>query len=147
MDNKMDNKKVLKIYGILFIILAMFNLVSLGLNFSGSESLTAIENIPANILNVLSGLIFSLIIIEILVELFLGIMGIQQSNGKYKGKIHITLAKIMLTLSVLYIVLMLPTFIAKEIEFSALIDEVTMSAVWFGYIDFAKKVLEEPVNE
>ena len=100
-----SNKKLLKIYGALFIFLAVLDLVTLCVScFSGNmnfandvQSLDGMENL----LHIFTNILLAIIGIKIMIELFLGIIAIQQSEGKYKGKSHIIIARIILIVTIM----------------------------------------------
>ena len=79
----MIESKTLKIYGIFFIVLAIFDAIMLGVNwFSGEYNELLSANIEGISQDVIQGVLIALVvvmIIEILVKLFLGIRGIQKN--------------------------------------------------------------------
>lgn len=92
-------KKNLKVWSILYIILAIIDVVSIiGAYLSGDLKVSNIsENMQTSVLIVVIGLA----ILMALAKLFLGIQGYRQANDKTKGTGHITFAKIIFVLSII----------------------------------------------
>ena len=92
-------KKNLKIWSVLYIVLAIVDVVSIvGAYIGGDLKIAnASENMQMGALIIVIGLT----VLMALSKLFLGIQGYRQANGKTKRTGHITFAKIILVLSII----------------------------------------------
>lgn len=109
---KEDTRKKIKIFGILFLIIALSQIVILIASyFSGDMSVSnvvkesgAAESIAkaSIMIGIGIGAIF------ILIDVIMGVRALQQANGTYKGTVHISLAKFLLVLSIIAFAISLP---------------------------------------
>ena len=83
----LDSKKVLKIYGVLFIFFAVLDIITVASNwFSSNINDIQLLDGTESIVKVITIVGLVIIALEILIKLYLGVRGIQQSKGIYKGK-------------------------------------------------------------
>ena len=75
-----------------------------------------------------------------LVTLFIGIMGLRQAAGKFKGKANIVLAEIMLVINILLAAVGIYGLIKGSNEFSSVCQSVIYFAFYYAYIRCAKNV-------
>lgn len=137
-----NSKKTLKIYGILFIFLAVCDVGILALNyFLGDFKEINVEGISENIIQGVTIALAVVIVIIALIKLFLGIRGIQQSNGTCKGKSHITIAKIVTVISIISVIASIPELKLETSVIINLLDEVVTISILFDYIRNSKKLM------
>ena len=81
----LDSKKVLKIYGVLFIFFAVLDIITVASNwFSNNINDIQLPDGTESIVKVITIVGLVIIALEILIKLYLGVRGIQQSKGIYK---------------------------------------------------------------
>lgn len=140
-----NSKKTLKIYGILFIFLAILDVGMFALNyFLGDFKEKWNMNVVGISENTIQGvtIAFVLVILIIaLIKLFLGIRGIQQSNGTYKGKSHITIAKIVIVMSIISVIASIPGFKLETSVIINLLGNIVTISILFDYIKNSKKLM------
>lgn len=135
-------KKNLKIWSVLYIILAIVDAVSIvGAYLSGDLNVSDVsENMQTAVLIIVIGLA----VIMALSKLFLGIQGYRQADGKTKGTGHITFAKVVLVLSIITFVATIPGII-NEYSYKKISDlclNLFSLVVVFDYIKQAKYIKE-----
>ena len=128
-------KKNLKIWSTLYIILALVDVVSLiGAYLSGDLK---VANVSEKIQTAVLVIVVGLAILMALSKLFLGVQGYKQVNGKTKGTGHITFAKIIFVLSIIFCVASIPNMInaCSYKTISDLCLNLFSILVVFDYID------------
>ena len=156
-----EHKKNLKITSYVIIILAIFNIVLMGINFATGElrenakKLTeesisqtegASEELGGNEDKVVDMAVYGVIgitAIGVLFDLYLGIAGLRQANGTSKGKANIILATIVFVLALIGLVLMIISLTKDQTSISSLISSLASLIIMFYYIRYAKKVVEQ----
>lgn len=103
-------KKNLKIWSILYIILAIVDVISLvGAYLSGDLK---VANVSENMQTAVLVIVVGLAMLMALSKLFLGVQGYRQANGQTKGTGHITFAKIIFVLSIIVCFVSVPDLIS-----------------------------------
>lgn len=126
-------KKNLKVYSILFLVLAIIQVVI----FIAGE-LTG--NVPSGAAFVMGAICSGVIV---LAELIMGFKGIAYANGSGKGTLHITIAKIAVVFIALGLVIDIFGLVTKTGGVSELIISLIDLVFVFGYIKEAKAVAAE----
>ena len=135
-------KKNLKVWSILYIILAIVDVVSIiGAYLSGDLK---VANISENMQTAVLIIVIGLATLMALAKLFLGIQGYRQANDKTKGTGHITFAKIIFVISIIGCVAYIPDIINgfNYRKISDLCLNLFSLFVVFDYIKQAKYIKE-----
>lgn len=137
----MDNKKLLKFYSIFFLFLAFVDLIMILSNFIGGDVQklwnTQIDGLSVGLAHGFIIFLIGIIVLIALIKLFLGIKGLQQSNGKVSGKLHIILAKIGLFFMGIVVI-----FSIIDFDLRVLIDNLISFMVLFDYKKLCQKLLK-----
>lgn len=140
----LDSKKVLKIYGVLFIFFAVLDIITVASNwFSSNINDIQLPDGTESIVKVITIVGLVIIALEILIKLYLGVRGIQQSKGIYKGKTNIKLAQIILVLTVILALIELPGLKLEKSSIMGIMDDIVVIFIICDYIKYGKKVLDE----
>lgn len=140
-----NSKKNLKIYGILFIFLAIWDVFTLIVNYFLGDYKEiwniSVEGVSANIIQGVTIAILLVIVIIVLIKLFLGVRAIQQSNGTYKGKSHITIARIAMVISIILVIAAIPGLKLETSVIMNFLDDIVTVSILFDYIRNSKKLM------
>ena len=156
-----ENKKNLKVTSYVIIILAIFNLVLMGIGFAtgeirqnaenlATESISQIEGSSED-LDAMKGTVVDFTVygtigaatIGVLFDLYLGIAGLRQAKGTSKGRLNIILATIVFILACIGLVTMIVPLIKNQTSISSIFSSLASLLILFYYIRYAKKVVDE----
>ncbi len=155
-----EHKKNLKITSYVIIILAIFNMVLMGINFATGElrenakKLTeeyvsqtegASEELGGMEDKVVDMAVYGAIgvtAIGVLFDVYLGIAGLRQANGTSKGKANIILATIVFVVALIGLIPMIGSLAKNPTNISSLFSSLLGLIIMFYYIRYAKKVVE-----
>lgn len=152
MDFKEQPRKGLYGFGIVFLILAAANLVSIIASFAGGQ--LKVENIVEQAqtteslarTSIIIGICIAVVVILVLV--YLGIMGIRAANGQSTGSSHIVIARICaVILSISFILVVISFFSAPKKDWVGLCTSAASVFFSIYYIRFAKIVRAENRGE
>ena len=104
----MKKKTELLIYGIVLIALAIIDIFSLAMNFRGGlvESLTADTEFSVEIVKAVLYVMVGISVLSILLGLYLGIKGIMESRNPSGGRLHISLAKLVGIINLIFAIIL-----------------------------------------
>ena len=155
-----ESKKNLKVTSYVIIVLAIVNVILLGIGFATGQlkneaeakiqetmqesgaSAAEIEESHDIILNAtLYGTIGG-IALGVLLDVYLGIKGLHQSEGKIKGKGNIVWAKIIFVLSIISIAMSIIPLTKGQVSVSSFISSLAGAIIIFYYLKYAKEVVE-----
>ena len=143
------NKKALKIVSYAIILMALVSIATVAIDFfSGNYSEEVLAKTVGSQWN--SGLyipylIFAIgiVAIFILLDIFLGIRGIKQADGKVNKYGHITLATILFVLDAISCVFAILSMKNKTIEAVSFSQNTVITLLLFLYISSAKALKEK----
>ncbi len=156
-----QDKKNLKITSYIVIVLAIVNVIFLGIGFANGELKKGIEarvdetmiqsGASADEIEQSHDLVFNLSLngtiigvgIAVLLKLYLGIKGLHQAGGKIKGKGNIVWAKIIFVFTAISVFSSIISLNKGEIQLSSLISSLADLVIIFYYMKYANKVVEE----
>ena len=156
-----ENKKNLKITSYVIIILAIFNIVLMGINFATGELrenakklteeyVSQTEGASAELSGVEDKVVdmavygtIGVVAIGVLFDVYLGIAGLRQAKGTSKGKVNIILATIVFVLALIGLIPMIISLTKNQTSISSLFSSVLGLIIMLYYIRYAKKVVEE----
>ena len=156
-----ENKKNLKITSYIIIILAIFNILLLGIGFANGQLKQEVEDIVQDTMtesgaspeeveqshDLVFNLSFYAIIggtaINVLLDVYLGIKGLRQSEGKGKGKANIVWARLIIVFTIISTIMSITSPSRGRIPVAA----ITNILIVYYYMSCAKKVLEEKEEE
>lgn len=133
------DKKILKTYSSLFLILAGINVYNLIYTLVFNMPDISELNISKEVFIAIS---IGIITIIVLAELFLGIKGLKQAKGKAKGMGHITLAKVAFAFYVIGTIMLVVDFINKKQDVISLLTSIGSALIIYLYIKSAKALKE-----
>lgn len=136
-----DSKVAMKWWGIAFLIIAFTNFGSILYSYFKGD-FKALFVLPTETKTVVAIIFFAIFGIIFFIELFLSIQAFRQFSGKYKGKSHITLAKIFSVVIIILAIVNIIGFINKTVSFANCWISIADVIIIFGYIDCAKKLRE-----
>ena len=136
-------KKSLKASSILLIAIAICDVLGVALSLIGEDvrNVAAESGVSADILRVFTIIFFAYTAIVFIVEMYLGIAGLMQLNGK-KGYIHITVATIVFVLVTIVFVISIISGIMTGFDWGGLAVDIAMLSVLFQYRKSAKELKE-----
>ena len=155
-----EHKKNLKIISYVIIILAIFNIVLLGIGFANGQlkqeveervqdtmvqsgaSAEEIEQAKDVLLNISFYGSISGVVIGVLFKIYLGVKGLSQADGKVKGKGNIVLATVVLVCSIISVCTSIMPLIRKEISTPSFVSSVCGLIVIAYYVVAASKVVK-----
>ncbi len=155
-----EHKKNLKITSYIIIILAIINIVLIGIEFATGElrenakKLTeesisqtegASEELGGMEEKVVDIAVYGTIggtVIGVLFDVYLGIAGLRQAKGTSKGKANIILATIVFALAIIGLIPMIISLTKDQTNISSLFSSVLGLIIMFYYIRYARKVVE-----
>ncbi len=154
-----ENKKNLKITSYVIIILAIFNIVLMGINFATgelrdnarklteesiqAEGATESEEVEGNVVDMAVYGTIGATAIGVLFDVYLGIAGLRQAKGASKGKLNIILATIVFVLALIGLIPMIISLTKNQTSISSLVSSLLGLVIMFYYISYAKKVVNE----
>lgn len=154
-----ENKKNLKVTSYVIIILAIFNIVLMGIGYatgdlrenakklteeSISQTEVASEELGGNEEKVVNMAVYGTIgaaAIGVLFDVYLGIAGLRQANGTSKGKANIILATIVFVLALIGLIPMIISLTKDQTSISSIFSSVLGLIIMFYYIRYARKVV------
>ena len=136
--------KTLKINSFVLVILAILDVViMIGQIMANKLSVGKIMEL-ANTTQQIAELSMAAFIgansVVLLVTLSIGIMGLRQADGKFKGKVNIVLAEIMLVINFLLAAVAIYGLFKGSNDFSSACQSVIYIAFYYSYIKCAKNV-------
>ena len=140
-------KRNLKIYSLLFLVLAIVGVVQLVLAYlQGDFNVSAIaQQTGASeqlaLIVVIATLAF--IAIVILLEAYVAVKGVKQANGTGKGASHITISKIMMVFIIISLAGNIYYIIKGQIDWLGLLRAIIGVLLVFGYIHEATALFAE----
>ncbi len=155
-----EHKKNLKITSYVIIILAIFNIVLMGISFAtgelrenakklteeyvsqtegASEELGGMED---KVVDVAVYGTIGVTAIGVLFDVYLGIAGLRQANETSKGKANIILATIVFVIGLIGLIPMIISLTKDQTSISSLCSSVLGLIIMFYYIRYARKVVE-----
>ena len=158
MDN---NKQNLKITSYIIIILAIINIVLMGIDFANGhlrenaaklteESISQTEiaseelsEIKEKVANMAVYGTLGATAIGVIFDLYLGIAGLRQAKGTSKGKANIILATIVFVMALIGLIPMIFSLTKDQTSISSLFSSLAGLIIMFYYIKYAKKVISE----
>ena len=156
-----EHKKNLKITSYVIIILAIFNIVLMGISFATGElrenakklteeSISQTEGASEELGGVEDKVVdmavygtIGVAAVGVLFDVYLGIAGLRQANGTSKGKANIILATIVFGLALIGLIPMIISMTKQQTSISSIFSSVLGLIIMFYYIRYAKKVVEE----
>ena len=156
-----ESKKNLKVTSYVIIVLAIVNVILLGIGFATGElrenakklteeSISQTEGASAELggmeERVVDMAVYGTIgatAIGVLFDVYLGIAGLRQANGTSKGKANIILATIVLVIALIGLIPMIISLTKDQTSISSLFSSLAGLIIMFYYIRYAKKVVEE----
>ena len=156
MDN---NKQNLKITSYIIIILAIINIVLMGIDFANGhlrenaaklteESISQTEGaaeelggMEEKVVDIAVYGALGVTAIGVLFDLYLGIAGLRQANGTSKGKANIILATIVFVLALIGLIPMIISLTKDQTSISSIFSSVLGLIIMFYYIRYARKVV------
>lgn len=143
-----NNKTALKVVAYALILLAIVNVATVAIDFfSGNYSEEALSKALGNQWN--SGLympylicVIGIIAISIILEIFLGIRGIKQADGKVNKYGHITLATILFVLNAISCISGIFNIMNNKVDSLSFSQTIVMTLLLFLYISNAKALKE-----
>ncbi len=156
-----DNKQNLKITSYIIIILAIVNIVLMGIEFANgqlrenAEKLTEesiiqtegaseeLGDVKGTVVDIAVYGAIGVTAIGVLFDVYLGIAGLHQANGTSKGKVNIILATIVFVLACIGLITMIISLTKGQTSYSSLISSVAGLIIMFCYIRYARKVVAE----
>ena len=156
-----DNKQNLKITSYIIIILAIVNIVLMGIEFANgqlrenAEKLTEQSIIQtegaSEELGDVKGTVVDMAVygtigataIGVLFDVYLGIAGLRQAKGTSKGKVNIILATIVFVLACIGLISMIISLTKDQTSISSLVSSIAGLIIMFCYIRYARKVVAE----
>ena len=154
-----EHKKNLKITSYVIIILAIFNIVLMGINFATGElrenakklteeSISQTEGASEELGGVEDKVVdmavygtIGVAAVGVLFEVYLGIAGLRQANGTSKGKANIILATIIFVLALIGLIPMIISMTKQQTSISSIFSSVLGLIIMFYYIRYARKVV------
>ena len=156
-----DNKKNLKVTSYVIIILAIVNIVLMGISFAdgelkenatklAEESISQVEGTSEELVEIKDRVVdiavygvIGATAVGVLVDLYLGIAGLRQAKGTSKGKANIILAIIIFVLAVMGLIPMIVSVVKDQTAISSIFSNLASLLIIFYYIKYARKVVEE----
>ena len=149
-----EHKKNLKITSYVIIILAIFNIVLMGIGFATGElrenakklmeeSISQTEEVYEEVIDMTVNGTIVASTIGVLFDLYLGIAGLRQAKGTSKGKANIILAIIIFVIALIGLIPMIVSLAKNQTNISSLFSELAGLLIMFYYIRYAKKVVEQ----
>ncbi len=155
-----EHKKNLKITSYIIIILAILNIVLMGIRFAtgelrenakklteesisqtegASEELDGMEEkvVDMAVYGTIGG-----VAIGVLFDVYLGIAGLHQAKGTSKGKANIILATIVFVIGLIGLIPMIISLTKDQTSISSIFSSLAGLIIMFYYIRYAKKVVE-----
>ena len=150
-----EHKKNLKITSYVIIILAIFNIVLMGISFATGElrenakkltqeSISQTKELGGMENKVVDMAVYGTIgvaAIGVLFDVYLGIAGLRQANGTSKGKANIILATIVFVLALIGWIPMIISLTKEQTSISSIFSSVLGLIIMFYYIRYARKVV------
>ena len=155
-----ESKKNLKVASYVIIVLAIVNVIILGIGFANGQlkkdieasveqsmqesgaSTTEVEESYDIIFNATLYGTIGATALGVLLDVYLGIKGLHQSEGKIKGKGNIVWAKIIFVLSVISLVMSIIPLTKGQVSVSSFISSLAGAIIIFYYLKYAKEVVE-----
>ena len=155
-----EQKQNLKIASYVIIVLAIINLVCMVVDFTNGQLRGNVEKVAEEtisqtesatedltqmkdtIVNVALGTAIGAVAVGILFDLYLGIAGLRQANGKSKGKVNIILATIVFVLALIGMGMQIGPLTKGQVAVSSFISNLAGLLIMFYYIRYAKKVVD-----
>ena len=156
-----ENKQNLRIASYVIIILAIVNVIFLGIGFANGSLREKVEKLTDESISQTEGATEELgqmkdkvadvalygtigvTAIGALVDLYFGIAGLRQANGTSKGKANIILATIIFVLALIGVAMSIIPLTKGQASVSSFFSNVAGLVIMFYYIRYAKKVVEE----
>ena len=156
-----DNKQNLKITSYIIIILAIINIVLMGIGFANGQLRENAEKLTEETINQTEGAsnelgemketvvnmaVYGTIgatAIGVIFDLYLGIAGLRQAKGTSKGKANIILATIVFVIALIGLIPMIISLTKDQTAISSLFSSLAGLVIMFYYIKYAKKVITE----
>lgn len=130
----------LKLYGWLFIVLAVLDVAMMVLELVGTGVSALLGELGVGAVIFMVAL-FALTLVVTLIKFWMGLQGVRYGNGNGKGKSHITFAKIAVWLFVIFVAMGVADVITGSGSIGDVIpDVVSLILVWF-YMKAAKECL------
>lgn len=108
-------KKDLQVWGYLLIILSLIDFSKIIRAFvRGDFDIEKYKDVPAQFAQIGIIVIIAVLVIMGLIKIFLGIKGVQQSKGTYKGNAHRIISKIVLVILILIFIAVLAVMIKSN---------------------------------
>ena len=154
-----EHKKNLKITSYVIIILAIFNIVLMGISFATGElrenakklteeSISQTEGASEELGGVEDKVVdmavygtIGVAAVGVLFDVYLGIAGLRQANGTSKGKANIILATIIFVLALIGLIPMIISMTKQQTSISSIFSSVLGLIIMFYYIRYARKVV------
>ena len=152
-----ESKKNLKITSYVIIVLAIFNIVLIGIGFASGqlkndvevkiqnmkESGSTAEEIDRDhdlIYNILFNGTIVGVGLSTLLYIYLGVKGLRQSEEKGKGKGNLVWAKLLFVLGIMSVIMSVISF--GEISISSFVSSLASLVIIYYYMKYAKEVVE-----
>lgn len=154
----MDKKLILKIISWVFIIIVIVDAITTVIGFTSgnlrkqmeatfeegmTESGESYEEISQQVIDIFVYFSIGGTVIASLLKLYLGVKGINQANGKIKGKANIVWAKIIFYLSLVSVISGIMSITKGKQSISSFITSIVSLIVIYIYMTAAKEVVEE----
>ena len=153
-----ENKKNLKITSYVIIILAIVNVVLVGIDFANGtlkanvdqqieESINQTEGATQEMKDTVTNMALYGTIgataFGVLFDLYFGIAGLRQANGTSKGKANIILATIVFVLALIGLVTMIGPMTKGQTAVSSFVSSLLGLVIMLFYIIYAKRVVKD----
>lgn len=153
-------KHKLKVVSWVLIALAVFNAIMLGIGWKNGElreeakarlnqsmvesgvAENEVEGMEDTLSNVVFYTVVILTILGILFKVYLGVKGLNQADGKVKGKANIVLATIVLICSIISVGTSIMPLIRKEMSVASFVSSLCGLLIIAYYVVAASKVVK-----
>jgi len=145
----MTNNKKIRIYSILWIVLALVSIFECASSFltSNSNPLGEMDATTASILNVVAGISVVTVAIDVLVKLFFAYKGFQEIKEKNKGSGYITFAYVILVIDAINLASDVYSIITnKSLDLVSLCSAIVNTLILWDYAKTCNEIRSERQN-
>ena len=143
-------KKILKIYSLVILGLAVLTLTGIILELRSVEVNNAIlpDGAPEIVLDIAKGVIVVISLVFLLPQLYLGIKGLCVAENPDSSRGHIICSMVLFVLNLLALVAPIISIVTQDgdpsgVNFRSIVSTLASAAVYYEYHKYAKKVYEE----
>ena len=132
----MNAQKEFKIASIVLLFLGVIDVLTIALGYFGEGSLTESLTLGGSVFVIA---LFAIVSVIALAKIYMGIMGFKYCKGTGKGKLHITLAKIGVALTVIAVEISVIDMINGTGAVQTIISDIADVIVIHWYLKLAEK--------